>query len=253
MKQKRNKHNKFNRVGEKFKTREGYEVEIIEYFNSENCTIIINDYYKTIFKNRCYSDIIKNNIKNPYHPTIFDIGFIGVGNYSSKDKIVYSRWVGMLRRCYCEEHQKQNPTYKDVTVCTEWHNFQNFAEWFENNYIKDWHLDKDILVKGNKVYSSKTCCFVPQEINNLFLTRSKNRGKNSIGVHFIVSKNKFIASININGKNKRLGYFDTENEAFKCYKSHKEYYIQVMAEKFKSELKQKVYKKLINYKVNATD
>ena len=48
-----------------------------------------------------------------------------------------------------------NKNYLDVTVCEEWHNFQNFAKWFYENYYEisgeKMRLDKDILIKGNKM------------------------------------------------------------------------------------------------------
>ena len=37
-----------NRVGEKYITNEGYEIEIIDYFNSYNSTILFNDERKTV-------------------------------------------------------------------------------------------------------------------------------------------------------------------------------------------------------------
>ena len=61
----------------------------------------------------------------------------------------------------------------DCSVYEGWHNFQNFAKWYEDNYYEieeeQMHLDKDILVKGNKVYSPDTCVFVPETINGLFV------------------------------------------------------------------------------------
>lgn len=64
-----------------------------------------------------------------------------------------------------------------------------------------WALDKDILVKGNKIYSPETCCFVPQEINNLFTKRKSCRGTLPIGVKYIKENKKFSASFSRNKKN----------------------------------------------------
>lgn len=47
---------KLNRVGEKYKTKEGYEVVITEYFNGSNCTVE--------FENGV---IVKNIKKNSLH------------------------------------------------------------------------------------------------------------------------------------------------------------------------------------------
>lgn len=78
----------------------------------------------------------------------------------------------MLERCYSARYQERKPTYKGCSVCDEWLNYQNFAKWYDDNYyeIKGeiMCLDKDILVKGNKIYSPENCVFVPNYINVLF-------------------------------------------------------------------------------------
>lgn len=76
-------------------------------------------------------------------------------------------WQSMLDRCYNEDYLSRRPTYRKCTVCEEWHLFSNFKEWFDSNYIEGYHLDKDILVLGNTIYSPATCVFIPNRINNL--------------------------------------------------------------------------------------
>lgn len=85
---------------------------------------------------------------------------------------VYSRWNHMLMRCYNSGYQARFPTYVGCTVCSEWLHLSKFKEWFDANYKDGLELDKDILVKGNKVYSPDTCCFVPKYINYLQLDSS---------------------------------------------------------------------------------
>lgn len=75
--------------------------------------------------------------------------------------ISYSIWKAMLARCYSASHHKRYPTYSNCSVCKEWHLFSNFKKWFDENYIEGYHLDKDILVQDNKVYSPQTCVFIP--------------------------------------------------------------------------------------------
>ncbi len=84
------------------------------------------------------------------------------------DSRAYSRWNSILMRCYCNSYHERFPTYKDCTVAKEWHNFQNFAKWFEENYIEGYHVDKDIKVKGNRVYGPDTCIFVTPQKNKEF-------------------------------------------------------------------------------------
>lgn len=111
-------------------------------------------------------DIRKGEIKDPYYPSILGIGYIGEGIYSSKNKNIYLIWYSMLHRCYCPKTQVNNPSYVGCTVCPEWHNFQNFAAWFELNYVPGLQLDKDILIDGNKQYHPNNCCIVTHQANS---------------------------------------------------------------------------------------
>lgn len=114
-------------------------------------------------------------------------------------------------------------------------------------------LDKDILCKGNKVYSPETCIFVPHTINTLFLRCQKNRGHLPIGVCFDKSKKKYCAGLGINHKNIKLGVYNTPEEAFAEYKRHKEALIVVTADKYKGRIPEKLYKAMINWKIEIDD
>ena len=105
-------------------------------------------------------------IKDPYKPHVFGIGLYGVGKYRSvlpngKKNIAYSKWTGMLGRCY----DGIMDCYSDCTVAKEWHNFQNFATWHHENYIDGYELDKDIKIRGNRIYGPDTCMYVSQAEN----------------------------------------------------------------------------------------
>ena len=178
-----------------------------------------------------------------------DIGYLGIGKYKSRinSKLTksYSLWQSIINKV-----GKLEP-YIDCTVDERWYNFQVFAEWFENNYIDGFVIDKDILVKGNKIYSPETCCFVPQEINNL-LVKPKNPKDLPIGVSKHKKSNKFQVGLKINGKRIGLGLFETIDEAFKIYKENKEFYIKQKAIKFKDILKPEVFEILYNYQITNT-
>lgn len=242
-----------NRVGEKHITNEGYEIEIIEYFGAFNCTIQ--------FKNGCikdnvdYKTIKKGEIKNPYHKSFLGVGLFGQGDYKArvqnKSTIYYARWKNMLERCYNKKYQEMKPTYKDCSVDEKWHNFQVFAEWFEEKYKEGFELDKDILVKGNKIYSPETCCFVPKEINLLLVKCNSSRGNYPIGVS--KEGTKYRVRFGKNDKRGGLGSFNTPEEAFEVYKTEKEKYIKEVAEKYKNQITEQTHQALINYKVEITD
>ena len=103
-------------------------------------------------------------VKDSLVPTVFGVGFMGNGEYKSRTKgkknKAYKVWMNMLGRCYCPRVQENQPTYKGCSTTKEWHNFQNFAEWFGDNYIEGYHLDKDVKIKGNKIYSPASCSFI---------------------------------------------------------------------------------------------
>ena len=70
--------------------------------------------------------------------TVLGIGYVGIGKFSRKANLSsYKMWYHMLERCYSKSYIETNSTYKDVVVCDEWHNFQNFAKWFERFYPKN--------------------------------------------------------------------------------------------------------------------
>lgn len=163
--------NKYN-IGKIFKTNEGCKVEIIQNLKYPYKRIKFLDDYGYECNVR-YDHISDGYINNPFHKSLYNIGYMGSGNYNSRtNNRIYSIWSNMIYRCYNEISFKKCPTYKTITVDEEWHNFQNFAEWYEENFPKNikgikFHLDKDLLQYGieNKIYSSETCIFLPQKIN----------------------------------------------------------------------------------------
>lgn len=250
---------KYNgRIGEKHITNEGYEVEIIEYISAVKCKIkfIKSGHIKSNIK---YSDLKKGKVKNPYHPSVYGIGYFGVGKYSSqkngKHTNHYKTWTSILERCYSLRFKDNSSTYLGCSVAEDWYNFQNFAEWYEKNYnsntMQGWHLDKDILFKGNKIYSPETCCFVPASINILFVRGESHRGKYLIGVY--KNRNNYTAYIHRGGRKVTMGTYEVEKEAFEVYKAAKEVYIKEEADKWKDKITLKVYEAMINYQVEIAD
>lgn len=169
----------------------------------------------------------------------------------------------MLQRCYDSKFHKRESTYIDCEVCEEWLNFQNFAKWYYENYYEmegqKIHLDKDILHKGNKIYSPENCIFVPERINTLFIKRDKLRGHYPIGVCYHKASGKFNTQCSIydykenKTKKKYLGCYDTPEKAFEVYKQFKEKYIKQVADHYKDQIPEKLYNELYNYQIEITD
>lgn len=255
------KNNFKNRVGEENINYQGLQMKIIEYRGTFDIDVKFEDGY--ISKNKTYNHFKNGSIKNLNHPEVYGVGYISEGKYSPTDKNnkttkEYKHWVHMIQRCYSKDFKKQNLSYENCFVCKEWHNFQNFAEWFHNNYYEiegeTMCLDKDILVKGNRIYSPETCVFVPRKINSLFVKRQNDRGESYIGVYFDKNTNKFISQCS-NGINKsrHLGCFNTELEAFNTYKNFKENYIKKVADEYKDKIPEKLYNAMYNYIVEIDD
>ena len=180
------------------------------------------------------------------------------GNVSVGGKMIteYQLWQSMLQRCFDEKYKQRQPTYEDVTCSKDWLLMTSFIEdvsKMKGYGFEGWHLDKDILVKGNKLYSKDTCCFVPHEINLLLTKSDKSRGEYPVGVYFDKARGKFKAQLRISGKNKFLSYFPTPEEAFQAYKLAKEDQVKVVAEKWKDQLDERVYQALLAYEVNIND
>ena len=187
---------------------------------------------------------------------------VGVNDWGSSIKVngrnlqEYDLWHCMLRRSFDEKRKQKYPTYNDVTCSKEWLSMTKFIEDISKMKgfgLKGWELDKDILQKGNKLYSKETCCFVPHEINMLLTKSDKARGECPVGVNFDKATGKFRAQIRINGKSKFLGRFATPEEAFQAYKTAKEAQIKVVAQKWKHLLDEWVFRALMVYDVVIDD
>lgn len=225
---------------------------LIEYISYRNVTILFPD-TNTIVRNREYSKFLKGQITNPEYPTVCGVGYIGIGEYKSHDgsKVTpqYQCWNDMLKRVYGNrEHCKR---YVDCSVCDEWLNFQNFARWYDENYYvvegERTELDKDILVKNNRIYSPDTCVFVPRTINILFTKNNAKRGKFPIGIS--ASGDNF----RVRCGSKYLGSFNDIDSAFNAYKIEKERMLKETAEKYKDAIPKILYDALYKYKVEIDD
>lgn len=164
----------------------------------------------------------------------------------------YNLWIAMLDRCYGKKLHKRQPTYAQCEVSESFKNYSFFYSWCVQQLgFRDdgWQLDKDILLKNNKIYSEENCVFVPQEINSFFKVRINRRGLFSIGVYKEESTGKFISKCSIDGKLKHLGTFDNHEEAFLAYKKHKEQACKNLAEKWKNQIDHRVYDAMINWSV----
>lgn len=243
--------------GDIFKTKNCGDVIVIEVRASDDVEVEFLDGYRKV----TYVDSLKKGtVQNPNVASVYGVGFISEDEHShNADRVVtreYNLWSGMMTRCYNPKYHEKKPSYKDVSVCNEWLHFTNFKNWLHSqpDFYKDgWQMDKDILLKGNKVYCPELCVFVPPEINSLLTKANSRRGAYPIGVSFDKNKNTFMACYKGWGKTQHIGYFSTPDKAFEAYKKAKEAYLKVIADKYKAEVDARVVQAIYNYQVEITD
>lgn len=173
---------------------------------------------------------------------------------NGKNVDYYVKWHSMLERCYDSKLQKKYPTYVGCTVSEEWRTLSVFKDWYysQSNYGKsDMALDKDILVRGNKVYGPQYCRLIPSRINSLLTDRRASRGAYPVGVYFDRASGKYKAQCCDGIKQKNLGLFNDQASAFAAYKKYKEQIIKSAADEYYSQnlIGADIYKALQNWTI----
>ena len=166
----------------------------------------------------------------------------------------YVLWHGIIRRCYDPKYQGRHPSYLGCQVSENFKNYPYFHEWCltQRGFGQEgFHLDKDLVFKGNKLYSEDTCLFLPQELNKLLTTSRNLRGNLPIGISD--HKGRFLVQCCSDSPNRYLGCFNTTEEAFNAYKQAKEAYIKTQAEKWKALIDQRAFAALMAYEVSISD
>lgn len=257
------------RLGEVAVNCQGEEMEIIEYRAATDIDILFRE-TGNVIRHQHYSNFKKGALKDYHLPTFYGHGIRKNGRIfddNGRRTNAFAHWDDMLKRCYYETSIEKHPGYSDCYVCDDWLDFTNFEVWVDNNFYKCGNekmvLDKDILFKGNKVYSPDTAIFVPERINGLFTKSDRVRGTYPIGVYYKKKNGKFCAQVSklfgeIPGTKRQeyLGLFDTPEEAFAAYKSEKENYIKRVADYYAekySNFPLKLYQALYDYTVDIDD
>lgn len=178
----------------------------------------------------------------------------GINDLKNESKTkCYETWRSMLKRCYDTTCREKFHTYNNINVCSEWLLYSNFKQWFQQNYIEGYHLDKDLFSNSEyKEYSPHTCCFLPMEINKMLETYNKSRYNNlPTGVSYLSNHNLYRVKLN----KKIIGQFKTLNEALCCYKKKKEEHIKTIATKYYQEgkINSIIYNKLLKYQITTQE
>lgn len=252
-----------------FTNKQGVKGSVVNYYDAAHVEVQFDSGYKTITR---WNRILDGSVR--------DKNFHRVGKYneimdmtvhknSPREMMGAKEFYDMHIRCYGKEYKKQRPTYKDVTCCDEWMYLSNYMKWRNEQpnliYLEQqnqrFELDKDILCKGNTIYSPNTCCLVPTSVNQIFNTHSRHRGDLPIGVTWVSGRKYVIAKWQNPFTQKgewSTTYPSTEDgiySAFLEYKTHKEKYIQQLAEQEwqKHTITEPCYYAMKNYQVEMTD
>lgn len=226
-----------NHLGETHISYQNYEMTIINFDNYSNVDIIFSD--GTIIKNRQYKEVCSGSIKHPYHPSVYGIGYLGIGEYGAeRNSKIYLLWSKIIKEC---------SEFPNNIICEKWKCIQDFGHWYDNNYKEGWEFNSSISNKQNTHYSPETCWFVPKEISILF------KRYNSLlptGVYFENSSGKYVAQFKRKGRQNVRRRFNTSEKAYEFYKYHKEKYIKEVADEWKPLIEPKVYQAMYNYTVD---
>ena len=229
-------------IGKTFITNQGYNATVIDGgTKNKYCTIQIEDYVDEVHS----VQVMNGALNYPFHRSVQGKGYVGTGKYSSKgNRRVYGIWKGILERCYDPKSHEKRPTYIGASVCEEWLNFQNFAKWFEENYVEGFEIDKDLLIEGNKLYSLDTCVFIPTKLNSFLANIKASNTSGNVGVTQRPNRTTWEANIKINGKTTYLGSFTTIEEASEVYQEARRLEANKLKELYKGILPDSILNKI---------
>ncbi len=229
-------------------------MKIIEYNGANNVLIEFQDEFK-YQKVVNFKNFMRGNVKNPYHKTLYNKGYIGIGDYpiyiNKKSTPAYDAWRKMFDRCYSESYHEKEPTYIGCSVCSEWCNFQIFAKWFYDNYYEientNMQVDKDWIKHHNKIYCPKYCEIVPSIINSCTVTHDKIKYKElPIGIRYGY-KGKYVVYLSKYGIRYKIGEYKDLKKAMTVYKENKIKYIHELANKYKQYISKEIYEQMMDF------
>ena len=242
-----------------YTNKQGLNYKIVHYNTYYDIIVMFDSGY---IKSATMKEVKRNAIKDKLSPSVYGVGIVGIRyntKVDGKHTTEYGTWKNMLRRCYSEKGRHKFQSYDDCTVSENFKKYSYFYEWVNKqvgfNSVDDmgniFQLDKDLLSKGNKIYSETTCVFLPLEINIALAIKDSKHKKFHVGVR--KNRNKYEVICCINSKSTYLGLFNTEIEAFNAYKQAKENYLKELADKWKGKIDDRAYEALMSYQVEITD
>lgn len=241
--------------GDKVDNKEGYEFTLVSII--DKVAKLVDSEGRDFSVS--YGYLKSGKFSYPYHRTVVGVGYYGVGKFFAKSGGTHTKeyvdWISMLKRCY--KSKESSTSYKDKSVVDDWHNFQVFAEWAtaQINFGRDgWDLEKDLLVKNNRIYSPQTCVYLPREINSFIKRKNFNGLPLGVDIDYHYNGSPYYRTqAREDGRTVCLGRFDNLEEAFTAYKIHKEGLAKKLAVKWRDQIPDTAFQALYNYTVEITD
>lgn len=248
-------------VGKVFSSKNCGKFKVLEYTDSRN--VLVEFLETKTRKTVSAGNIRRGAVGDMFAKTVAGVGCLGNASPKLNGSFVkgYWTWVAMLTRCYNKDYQSNYRSYSECYVSENFKDFEKFQLWCSrqigfdqlDDKGKNFVLDKDILIKGNKKYSEDNCVFLPQELNGIILKSDSTRGKYPVGTYFNKERGKFLAGMRKHGKRVNIGRFDNFEDAFSAYKKAKEAYIKEVATKWKDKIDPRAYEALMNWEICIGD
>jgi hypothetical protein len=139
-------------------------------------------------------------------------------HHGYKGTRIWSTYHNIKQRCNNVKHPRYNDYGgRGITMCEEWLNdITSFINWaIENGYNKDLTIDR---IDNDKGYSPDNCRCVSYAVQatNTSLRKDNTTGYKGVSIDK-KNGNRIRANIQIKGKAKFLGYYDTFEEASEVY------------------------------------
>ncbi|RTL04439.1 DUF4222 domain-containing protein [Candidatus Dependentiae bacterium] len=238
------------KVGDKFTTKQGAVVEVVEYITFGKIRI---KFFDDSFRWVSGGNLKKGFVWHKDYPSNSGVGRLGTDSLDIKS-MSYGAWSGMLKRVYNPKEGRQAINYAKCSVDETWKVYDTFRTWYDSQIKEEgFQLDKDLLHKGNLMYCPDFCVLIPREINVFLTNRANQRGPYPVGITYHPRLNKYQATCNVAGKSEYLGVYYDMMEAFKVYKARKELYAKELAAIWLGRIDQKAYEALINFEVSLGD
>jgi hypothetical protein len=238
------------KVGDVWPTKSGVDVEIIKTFKGSQRVVIkwLDEYQHTTEIYQCA--LPRSNLKNPYERTIIGVGFLGT-SYAAQNPLKFKRekivWSGLFKRAYDEKTLIERPGYAGATVNAGWHEFGGFVDWTEQAVgwkNKNWHVDKDLILRGNREYGPETCCMLPPVVNSALWVREHILPPGVTKLPDGYYRGGFYEDGKVQQKR-----FKTPEEAFEFYKPLKEGRIKQLADEYRYQIDPRAYDALMTWEI----